>query len=117
DGTVGGLPGGTNPFHGVFIFNSSATTVSANTIGGSAFSGILITNDAPGSVIENNNIGITRSGTISNQNTDGGVVVNGSADTEIGPANNISNNTGVDSVNSGGIVLTGSSVATTGTKI
>ncbi len=118
DGTVGGRPGGTNPLQGVFVFQSTNTTISGNVVGGSIRSGVLLTNSSTGTTISNNNIGVDRlGGGTGSQNSDGGILVNGGTNTTIGPANIISNNVGLDAANSGGIVLTGSSVVTTNTSI
>lgn len=119
DGTVGGAVGGGNPLRGVLILDSDNTTITNCTVGGSARSGVLITNGSSGTVISNSAIGVNRQGQPTNtQNSDGGIVINASSSTTIGPANNISSNAGgPDAVNSGGVVLSGSSVPTTDTSI
>lgn len=116
DGTSGGRPGGTNPLRGISLQNASGTVITGNIIGGSAFSGIQLTQNCDGTEIANNRIGVNSAG-VTTANTDGGVVINASTNTHVGPANIISKNTGVDSVNSGGVVITGSSVPSSGTNI
>jgi hypothetical protein len=106
DGTVGGRPGGQTPLNGVFVFAATDTKIKSNILGGSQRSGVLITNASTGTEITGNLIGVAGQGA-TNSNSDGGVVVNASDSTTIGPANIISNNSGTDVANSGGIVLTG----------
>lgn len=117
DGTYGSRPGGATPRVGVSVQNSTSTTITGNVIGGSVLSGIRLTQNCDGTEIGSNRVGIEQSEEGLARNSDGGIVVNASTNTHIGPANIISRNTGIDGVNSGGIVLTGSSVPTTGTNI
>lgn len=116
DGTSGGRPGGTNPLIGVRLQAASGTVISGNVIGGSSFSGILLTEGCDGTEVANNRIGVNAAGTTT-ANTDGGIVINASTNTHVGPANIISKNIGIDGVNSGGVVITGSSIPSTGTNV
>ena len=119
DGTIGGRPGGITPQHGVSIQNATGTVIEANTIGGSSLSGILLTEGCDNTTISTNRIGVDSFGGNSgnNQNSDGGILINASTDTSIGPNNIISQNVGIDAANSGGIVITGSSVTSDRTTI
>ncbi|MGB5035466.1 MAG: choice-of-anchor D domain-containing protein [Blastocatellia bacterium] len=116
DGTSGGRPGGTNPLRGVNLQNASGTVIRGNIIGASSFSGIQLTQNCASTTIASNRVGVNQAGTTT-ANTDGGIVINASSATLVSPANIISNNTGIDGVNSGGIVITGSAVPTVGTDI
>lgn len=116
DGTIGGRPGGATPRNGVVLFGATGTEIRDNVIGGSAQTGILITNSSPDSVIEDNNVGVDSQGG-DNNNSDGGIIINASDDTMVGPANVISNNGAVDAPNSGGVVVSATGIAVTGTVV
>jgi hypothetical protein len=116
DGTSGGRPGGTTPLRGVSLQKATGTTIRGNVVGGSSFAGVQLTQNCASTTITNNRIGVNQAG-ITTANSDGGIVINASTSTVIGPANIISNNRGVDGVNSGGVVISGSSVPTVGTEI